>query len=81
MPSLQLPQVQPTGIQTIQVLGGENLFRIAELYLGDATQWWRIAYLNGFPGEAPDFILGAADAQRLGGVLQIPSVNPNATWP
>jgi hypothetical protein len=55
--------------------------RIAELYLGDATQWWRIANVNNFPGEQPDFILTAADAARLGGVLQIPLVNPNAVWP
>jgi hypothetical protein len=32
-------------MQTIQVAGG-NLFRIAMDYLGDATQWIRIAQLN-----------------------------------
>jgi len=32
-------------MQTIQVAGG-NLFRIAMTYLGDATQWVRIAQLN-----------------------------------
>jgi nucleoid-associated protein YgaU len=32
-------------MQTIQVAGG-NLFRIAAQYLGDATQWIRIARLN-----------------------------------
>lgn len=31
---------------TIQVNGG-NLFQIAAQYLGDATQWIRIAQLNG----------------------------------
>ena len=31
--------------QPIQVAGG-NLFRIAMTYLGDATQWIRIAQLN-----------------------------------
>ena len=33
-------------MQTIQVAGG-NLYRIAAQYLGDATQWIRIAQLNG----------------------------------
>jgi nucleoid-associated protein YgaU len=33
-------------IQSIQVAGG-NLFQIAAQYLGDATQWNRIARLNG----------------------------------
>jgi hypothetical protein len=33
-------------MQTIQVAGG-NLYRIALVYLGDATQWIRIAQLNG----------------------------------
>jgi hypothetical protein len=33
-------------MRTIQVAGG-NLFRVAAAYLGDATQWVRIAQLNG----------------------------------
>lgn len=33
-------------MQTIQVAGGD-LFRVAAAYLGDATQWVRIAQLNG----------------------------------
>jgi L-ascorbate metabolism protein UlaG (beta-lactamase superfamily) len=33
-------------MQTIEVAGGD-LFRIAATYLGDATQWIRIAQLNG----------------------------------
>ncbi len=33
-------------MQAIQVAGG-NLYRIAMVYLGDATQWVRIAQLNG----------------------------------
>jgi hypothetical protein len=33
-------------MQTITVAGG-NLFQIAAVYLGDATQWIRIAQLNG----------------------------------
>jgi hypothetical protein len=65
----------PTGPQSIQVVGGENLFRLAELFLGDATQWWRIASLNTYPGIAPDFIVQTA------GTLLIPPVNPNAVWP
>jgi nucleoid-associated protein YgaU len=32
-------------MQTIQVAGG-NLYHIAAQYLGDATQWIRIAQLN-----------------------------------
>jgi L-ascorbate metabolism protein UlaG (beta-lactamase superfamily) len=32
-------------MQTIQVAGGD-LFRLAATYLGDATQWIRIAQLN-----------------------------------
>jgi hypothetical protein len=35
-----------SGTRTIQVAGG-NLFRIAADQLGDATQWNRIALLNG----------------------------------
>jgi hypothetical protein len=79
--TVSVPVVFPTAPRTIQILGGENLFRIAEQELGDATQWWRITLLNAFPGEEPDFILSAEDAQRLGGVLQIPPNNPNAAWP
>ncbi|MBN9510744.1 MAG: hypothetical protein J0I21_16750 [Alphaproteobacteria bacterium] len=33
-------------MQTVQVVGG-NLFRVAAQYLNDATQWIRIAQLNG----------------------------------
>lgn len=66
---------------TIPIIGGENLFRVAEIYLNDATQWWRIAALNGFPGEQPEFIVSTSDAQRLNNTLLIPPVNPNAVWP
>jgi len=76
-----VPAGTPAGVTTIQVIGGENLMRIAELYLNDATQWWRIAALNGFPGQPPDFILSIDDAQRLAGTLQIPAVDPSAAWP
>lgn len=37
--------------QTINVAGG-NLFQIASVYLGDATQWNRIAALNGLTDPA-----------------------------
>ena len=56
-------------MQTIQVAGG-NLFQIAAKYLGDATQWIRIAQQNGLT----DFILPAAPM-----ALVIPDVNPQAT--
>ena len=52
---------------SITVAGG-NLFRIAAEQLGDATQWIRIAQLNGL-----------SDFMVLGLVtLQLPSINPNA---
>jgi nucleoid-associated protein YgaU len=54
-------------MQTIQVAGG-NLYRIAARYLGDATQWVRIAQLNGLSDP------------MLSGVttLLIPAVDPSA---
>jgi len=76
-----LPPRFPTTQRTVQIVGGENLYRLAELYLGDATQWWRLAAVNDFPGEQPDFIISVADAERLGGTLKIPVFNPNAVWP
>ena len=54
-------------MQTIQVAGG-NLYRIAMNYLGDATQWIRIAQLNGIS----DPVLTGTVA------LVIPNVDPNA---
>ena len=49
-------------------IAGSNLFRIAAEQLGDATQWIRIAQLNGLIDP------------MLSGVhtLQIPDVDPNA---
>jgi hypothetical protein len=54
-------------LQTITVVGG-NLFRIAAEQLGDATQWLRIAQLNGL------------NDPMLSGVqtLLIPDHDPNA---
>ena len=52
---------------SITVAGG-NLFRIAAEQLGDATQWIRIAQLNGL-----------SDFMVLGLItLEMPSVNLNA---
>ena len=54
-------------MQTIQVAGGD-LFRVAAAYLGDATQWVRIAQLNGM-----------SDPWLAGPVtLRIPDRNPAA---
>jgi hypothetical protein len=54
-------------MRTITVAGG-NLFELALLYLGDATQWNRIAEVNGLTDP------------MLSGVttLQIPSVDTAA---
>lgn len=53
---------------TIQVIGGD-LFHLAATQLGDATQWIRIAQLNGLTDPN---IPGAM-------TLLIPDVDPNAT--
>ena len=54
-------------MSSITVAGG-NLFRIAADQLGDATQWIRIAQLNGLS----DFLVQGLVT------LQLPSINPNA---
>ncbi len=54
-------------MRLLTVAGG-NLFRIAAEQLGDATQWIRIAQLNGLSDPT---IWGVQ-------VLQIPDVDPNA---
>jgi nucleoid-associated protein YgaU len=54
-------------MQTVTTAGG-NLYALALQYLGDATQWNRIAELNGL-----------IDPMLTGIVtLQIPSVDPSA---
>lgn len=55
-------------MQTITIAGG-NLFRLAATYLDDATQWIRIAQLNGL------------DDPLLSGLitLMIPDPEPAAT--
>lgn len=54
-------------MRTITVTGG-NLFRIASDQLGDATQWIRIAQLNGLSDPMLEGIV----------TLRIPSRNPDA---
>lgn len=62
-------------VQIITVAGG-NLFQLAAQYLGDATQWNRIAALNGLtdpylpPGGTTTLALPAIDAAAgNGGIL------------
>ncbi|HQU04798.1 MAG TPA: hypothetical protein PLT25_08775 [Acidocella sp.] len=57
-------------MQTIQVNGG-NLYQIAAQYLGDASQWIRIAIQNGLS----DPFLSASTPITI----TIPDVNPQAT--
>jgi hypothetical protein len=78
--TVQLPARYPTGVLTLQVAGGENMFYLASRYLNDATQWWRIAQLNGFLGQPWDFIVSAANVRTFPSLL-IPPINPNATIP
>ena len=54
-------------MQTIQVAGGD-LFRVAATYLGDATQWVRIAQLNAI---SDPWLAGTT-------TLRIPDRNPGA---
>jgi nucleoid-associated protein YgaU len=54
-------------MRSVTVAGG-NLYQIAALYLGDATQWNRIAQANNLLDPV---ITGIA-------TLQIPSADPNA---
>ncbi len=52
---------------TITAIGGD-LFMVAAQYLGDATQWIRIAQLNGINDP---FLVGQAE-------LVLPPIDPNA---
>lgn len=49
-------------------MAGDNLFRVAAIQLGDATQWIRIAELNGLS----DPMLAGVNT------LLIPDVDPSA---
>lgn len=54
-------------MRTVTVAGG-NLFDLALKYLGDSSQWNRIAQANGL---IDPMITGIV-------TLQVPSINPNA---
>ena len=54
-------------MRTLTIAGG-NLFQIAAAELGDATQWIRIAQLNGL---SDPMLTGVT-------TLLIPDLNPNA---
>lgn len=60
-------------MQTVTVNGG-NLYQLAAQYLGDATQWIRIAVQNGLSDpflsvSAPiSLIIPDADPQATGGI-------------
>ena len=58
----------------IVTVAGGDLFRLALLYLGDATQWNRIAVLNGLDDPVLDGLvtltLPAVDASAGGGFGQ-----------
>lgn len=56
-----------TTVQTVQVAGG-TLFSVAAQYLGDASQWNRVAALNGLTDP---WLTGLT-------TLKIPPVNPSA---
>ena len=51
------------------IVAGTNLFSVAAQELGDATQWYRIAALNGFTDP---MVFGLA-------TLVIPSADPATT--
>ncbi len=59
-------------MQTI-VVTNTNLFAVAAEYLGDATQWVRIAQINGLPdtviAEPILIALPPVDATATGGVV------------
>lgn len=61
-------------MKTVDVTGGD-FFHLALKYLGDATQWSRIAQVNRPAGGGPPM-----DPMLLGiTTLNIPPVNPAAT--
>jgi nucleoid-associated protein YgaU len=71
-PTLAASSYIPGTVRTITVAGA-NLFKVAQQYLGDATQWNRIAALN------PDVLGDGCDPVVTGVVtLRIPPYDPNA---
>jgi nucleoid-associated protein YgaU len=59
-------------MKTINVAGG-NLYALAAEYLGDATQWTRIALQNGLtdpflPNTAMTLVIPDVDETQTGGV-------------
>jgi len=61
-------------MRSLTVAGG-NLFAIAAQQLGDATQWIRIAQLNGLPdpmltGAVITLLIPATDPNATGGIAQ-----------
>ena len=58
----------PAAEMKVITVAGDNLFRIAAVELGDATQWIRIAELN----QITDPVLTGVTT------LLIPDFNPNA---
>lgn len=63
-------------MQTIQTAPGANLFALAAQYLGDATQWVRIAQqqtpvlVDPFLGASQSLIIPDPDPAMTGGVPQ-----------
>ncbi|WP_336763428.1 hypothetical protein [Asaia sp. VD9] len=57
-------------MQTIQITAADvSLYHVAASQLNDATQWWRIAQLNGMTD--PDFTWLPSPVP-----LQIPNIDP-----
>ncbi|GAN66929.1 hypothetical protein [Acetobacter orientalis] len=67
--------------KTIKVTAADGtLYHVAAIHLGDATQWWRIAQLNGLSDPdlsafvAPvSLILPTVDASQASGVPGVSS--------
>lgn len=68
------PARMPQGVQTVSVVNA-NLFTLAEQYLGDASQWDRIADLNAVRGVPPDYLITGPVT------LAIPGVSSGAGQP
>lgn len=53
---MSAPTRSPQGARTVSAVNAD-LFALAEQYLGDATQWTRIADLNAVDGVPPDYLV------------------------